>query len=323
MADVEERQKDMCPICKTDRYLSPDMKFLVNPECYHKMCESCVDRIYSLGPAPCPYPNCGKTLRKNRFKLQIFDDILVEKEIDIRNRILSIYNKIQDDFDDLQSYNSYLEEVEEMIFNLMNGIDIVNTETKLKQYKEENLQKIDLNNNNREKEFEDFKKREEFEKNLKIQKLQLERQIEIEEKQLNELAKKEILNKLTTSNDINQTISQVKASVLKKSSARRKQLKEIMTSLQNSNNPQQEQHQESSSSSIPFTPFNGDRELKQNFNKLSNYYDPFIDELKLKKDYIAAGWKSELVYERILNEAFIGIGCFIQDEKKNSILLSS
>ena len=27
--------KDMCPICKTDRYLSPDVRFLVNPECYH------------------------------------------------------------------------------------------------------------------------------------------------------------------------------------------------------------------------------------------------------------------------------------------------
>lgn len=61
---LDDQLKDMCPICKTDKYLSPNMKFLINPECYHKICESCVDRIFSLGPAPCPYPKCGKILRK-------------------------------------------------------------------------------------------------------------------------------------------------------------------------------------------------------------------------------------------------------------------
>ena len=76
----------MCPICKTDKYLSPNMKFLINPECYHKICESCVDRIFSLGPAPCPYPKCGKILRKNKFKQQIFEDLIIEKEIDIRKK---------------------------------------------------------------------------------------------------------------------------------------------------------------------------------------------------------------------------------------------
>ena len=102
---TDDRSKDMCPICKTDKYLSPNMNFLINPECYHKICESCVDRIFSLGPAPCPYPKCGKILRKNKFKKQIFDDLGIEKEIDIRKRVSGIYNKTEEDFDDLKENN--------------------------------------------------------------------------------------------------------------------------------------------------------------------------------------------------------------------------
>ena len=78
---------DICPVCKSSRYLNPDMKFLVNPECYHKMCESCVERIFSHGPAPCPVAGCHRTLRKQRFRKQTFGDIQVEKEVDVRKRV--------------------------------------------------------------------------------------------------------------------------------------------------------------------------------------------------------------------------------------------
>ena len=32
---------DRCPVCKSDKYLNPNLKFLVNPECYHKMLVPC------------------------------------------------------------------------------------------------------------------------------------------------------------------------------------------------------------------------------------------------------------------------------------------
>lgn len=67
------------------------MRFLINPECYHKMCESCVDRIFSSGPANCPVAGCHKTLRKNRFRKQTFEDINVEREVDIRRRVMQMY----------------------------------------------------------------------------------------------------------------------------------------------------------------------------------------------------------------------------------------
>lgn len=80
----------ICPVCKSSRYLNPNMRFLVNPECYHKMCESCVDRIFSHGPAQCPVAGCKRTLRKHRFRKQTFEDIQVEREVDIRRRVAEV-----------------------------------------------------------------------------------------------------------------------------------------------------------------------------------------------------------------------------------------
>ncbi len=90
-ASADALSPDICPVCKSSRYLNPNMRFLVNPECYHKMCESCVDRIFSQGPAPCPVAGCGRTLRKQRFRKQTFEDIQVEKEVDIRRRVAKTY----------------------------------------------------------------------------------------------------------------------------------------------------------------------------------------------------------------------------------------
>ena len=81
---------EICPVCKSSRYLNQNMRFLVNPECYHKMCESCVDRIFSSGPAPCPVAGCARTLRKQRFRKQTFEDIKVEREVDIRRRVAAV-----------------------------------------------------------------------------------------------------------------------------------------------------------------------------------------------------------------------------------------
>ena len=92
-------------------------------------CESCIERLYALGPAPCPI--CGTTLRKLAFSVQTFEDLQVEKEIAVRKRMAKEYvriathqycadrlsfrfNKRREDFSDLRSYNDYLEWVENM-----------------------------------------------------------------------------------------------------------------------------------------------------------------------------------------------------------------
>lgn len=136
---------DKCPQCKTDRYLNPKLRLLVSP-CYHEMCESCLDRIFSLGPAPCP--ECGQKCRKYEFGVQTFQDLRVEKEVDVRRRIGKLFNKREEDFDDLKSYNNYLEEVESILFNLINNVDVANTEARIAAYQASNKTSIQTNTRN-------------------------------------------------------------------------------------------------------------------------------------------------------------------------------
>ncbi|KZO99370.1 CDK-activating kinase assembly factor [Calocera viscosa TUFC12733] len=140
---VEYSNKDdKCPVCTTDRYLNPKLRLLVSP-CYHKMCESCIDRLFTLGPAPCPI--CGKILRKSGFVAQTFEDLDVEKEVSVRRRIAREFNKKVEDFPDRKSYDDYLEEVEDITFNLINGIDIPQTEARIAAFRAANAALIEAN----------------------------------------------------------------------------------------------------------------------------------------------------------------------------------
>lgn len=88
-ADASAEPVDACPVCKARPWLNKKtpLVFMINPECYHKMCQACVERIFSRGPARCPVAGCQKTLRKAKFRPQKFEDLRVEREVDIRTRI--------------------------------------------------------------------------------------------------------------------------------------------------------------------------------------------------------------------------------------------
>ncbi|EQL02398.1 kinase [Ophiocordyceps sinensis CO18] len=114
-------QDETCPVCKTTRYFNRDMEFRINPECYHRMCKTCVERIFKDGPNQCPYAGCHKTLRLRGFKAAFFGDLGVEREVDIRRRVAHVFNKVEDDFETLRDYNDYLDMVECLTDDLVNG----------------------------------------------------------------------------------------------------------------------------------------------------------------------------------------------------------
>lgn len=136
-----------CPRCKTTKYRNPKLKLLVNV-CGHKLCEGCVETLFTRPSAACP--ECNTALRRNDFRVQQFEDLIVEKEVDIRKRILKIYNKLEDDFqseaDPLRAYNDYLEDVESIIWNLANGHEVEETKKQIDKYKKDNETLIRKNN---------------------------------------------------------------------------------------------------------------------------------------------------------------------------------
>ncbi|KAJ6547115.1 CDK-activating kinase assembly factor MAT1-domain-containing protein [Mycena capillaripes] len=187
---------DQCPVCKSDKYLEKKLRLLVS-SCYHKMCESCIDRLFTLGPAPCPI--CNKVLRKLAFTPQTFEDLGVEKEIAIRRRVAKEFNKRLEDFSNLREFNDYLEDVEDITFNLINDVDPVGTEARIAAYREANAALTLLNSQREEAYIHSLRQAEELERKEREMRAEELRREEEEERQEKESGKREIIERLERS----------------------------------------------------------------------------------------------------------------------------
>uniref|UniRef100_A0A8C5AXC3 CDK-activating kinase assembly factor MAT1 n=1 Tax=Gadus morhua TaxID=8049 RepID=A0A8C5AXC3_GADMO len=74
-----------CPRCKTTKYRNPSLKLMVNV-CGHTLCENCVDMLFVRGSGNCV--QCDTPLRKSNFRVQLFEDPAVDKEVEIRKKLL-------------------------------------------------------------------------------------------------------------------------------------------------------------------------------------------------------------------------------------------
>ena len=62
-----------------------------------------------------------------------------------------------------------------------------------------------------------------------------------------------------------------------------------------------------------------DRDLHKQYQFVeSDYNDSFIKDLQTKKEYIASGFRTDFIYERMLTEAFMGLGCILKEELQTS-----
>lgn len=220
------------------------MNFLVNPECYHKMCESCVDRIFSQGPAPCPVAGCARTLRKHRFRKQTFDDINIEREVDIRARVAKVYapfhlclnpldcptrltselsfNRRESEFTTLLDYNNYLEKVETLTFNLIYNIDVSQTEALLASHAAQNAAAISRNAALDGVESASVSADLSTQREAAKARREAARKEEEEERREKALGRREVLEKIATSTeDADVVAKEARSVVLKKSTARR------------------------------------------------------------------------------------------------------
>ena len=116
--------EQICPQCNMSSYQKPQMKLMIN-KCGHKMCENCMNAIFIRPTAPCP--DCGQALKKSDYRMKQFDDIYIERDVDIRKEIMKDFNKREEDFETLMEYNDYLEKVEDLIYQRVNSINLVET----------------------------------------------------------------------------------------------------------------------------------------------------------------------------------------------------
>lgn len=73
------------------------------------------------------------------------DRAYLTKEAQTRRRYLRWFNKRRDDFKTDAEYDDYLEMVEDIIFNLVNNIDVEATKSRVEKYRRENADSIGQN----------------------------------------------------------------------------------------------------------------------------------------------------------------------------------
>nr|CAG4641972.1 EOG090X0BPM [Eurycercus lamellatus] len=182
-----------CPKCKTTKYRNPSMVLMVNV-CGHALCESCVELLFVKGSGACP--ECQTPLRRNNFRVQLFEDSAVDKEVDIRRRILKEYNKRQEDFPNLREYNDYLEEVETIIFNLVFDVDPASTNKAIDTYKRENKDVIQRNKNKASQEELELEELLEAEEARRRERAGVHASAELEEKKQKHKAREKLIDEL-------------------------------------------------------------------------------------------------------------------------------
>ncbi|KAJ5326983.1 hypothetical protein MYU51_008153 [Penicillium brevicompactum] len=326
-------EDEVCPVCKSSRYLNPDMRFLINPECYHKMCESCVDRIFSSGPANCPVAGCRKTLRKNRFRTQTFEDINVEREVDIRRRVMQILNRREEEFDTKRNYDDFLEQREEIIANLVSRIDVSKTEAQLQKYATENMASIRANQTLEQEEATSFQARISLEQEeARIRRQAARQEYEIERREV-QAGREDFLTRLASgsSGDAAAIAREGHKVLLKKSSARRSEedrIRQKQAALRS-----EPKRSAGLSSSVdtglvkglrkiktpepekPYDPFMGYVPEKRDYYSLQESYpSQFLDNYRNNASMLAGGYNLREYYSRTLLEAFAGLSCFVGEE---------
>lgn len=309
---------EMCPICRSSTYLNPNMRFLVNLECYHKICESCVNRIFGSGPAPCPYLNCGKRLRRQRFKSQIFEDLRVEREVDVRQRVTKIYNQPESSFKSAREYDDYLEHIETLVFTLSGpeGAEKQEAEEEIREHERIHKQEI-LENALKQRHMqlmeEDLQKQNsERERRLRMLALELQNQ----EREYKRIMQQETVNSLAAGQDADLALREAADRAKKRTEMLRNQysLELNRSKYATKNAVSLGTVVEASENSTPFTPFDGDRSIFP-FKLQQSYFDPLTSQFNTDPTLRAGGFTPQLAELSALATAFMSLEVDIQSEK--------
>ncbi|KAI2604457.1 CDK-activating kinase assembly factor MAT1-domain-containing protein [Hypoxylon fragiforme] len=339
---------DFCPVCKRVRYLNADMEFLINPECYHPMCANCVSNIFSKGPAQCPYVQCNKTLRQRGFRSAFFGDLTVEREVDVRRRVQAVFNMTQDDFTDLRAYNDYLQQVEDLTFDLVQGNenDRKTAEQQLLSYEQKHREEIEKNKR-RGREAESQRKQRDAAEAAAARQRRLEEQREEERARAEEATiNTEVMEALArgesgSAAEIQKRIvARKRARVAEISGSHFSTLLNTATSssstaLNNTNTPSTNLlsirglrdknilDDAEEYARRPYDPFAGldlepTRYTLHGQGDPETYPNPWLDDARKRDDHRVPGYSTREYVARALFEAFAGLGVVVGDEKADA-----
>ena len=96
----------------------------------------CYLLLFFLQEFPCPI--CETPVKKVTLSTRTLDDVQCEKDTSWRRRVMKVFNKVQSDFATLREYNDYLEQVEDLIYSIVQEEpNAEECKLKVKQYEEQ------------------------------------------------------------------------------------------------------------------------------------------------------------------------------------------
>ncbi|KAI1479353.1 CDK-activating kinase assembly factor [Daldinia eschscholtzii] len=333
---------DICPVCTRVRYLNKDMEFLINPECYHPMCTNCVSNIFGKGPAQCPYASCTKTLRQRGFRTPFFKDLRVEREVDVRRRVQAVFNMTPEDFVSLRDYNDYLQQVEDLTFDLVNGdeADQRNAEQKLLAYEQKHKEDIEKNKK-KGREADSLRRQREAAEAEAARQRRLEEQREEERARAEEASiNADVMEALERGEP--GTAAEIQARIIAQKRARvaeiagshfpRRLGNTITTTAPGSGSgsgsdtllsirglkDKNKRDEDADYYLRPYDAFAG-LDLKPTRYELQDRYDnPWLEDARTRDDHRVPGYSAHEYEARAMFDAFAGLGVFIADEKEDA-----
>ena len=140
---MEEDDGDRCSKCGASESSALNMSgegYLLS-ECGHRFCPQCIQREKKTFPCP----KCSFMVKAHTLTSKTLDDIEIQRDANIRKKMREVFNKIEADFQNPNDFKQYEEMVEDVIFNLVHGIDVVSTNAFIEKYKKENAESIARN----------------------------------------------------------------------------------------------------------------------------------------------------------------------------------
>ena len=193
-----------------------------------------------------------------------------------------------------------------LAFNLINDIDIPETEARIAAYRQENAALIELNIQREEQYQKYLKEQEEAERQEREQRALELRRLEEEEREEREKERRELIDKLETSDkDAAKLVARSRAEALRRASARTSSSTAASARLQRSRTAQT-----AVVADVPHVPFQDDWYTYDDMFVLrDDYDDPASEAVRRDRDGImrAGGYRVEEAWERALRSAVAGL----------------
>lgn len=227
------------------------------------------------------------------------------------------FNRREEDFETLRDYNDYLNDVEDITFNLVHNIDVEATRAKLNEYRAANESLILQNQELDREDLRDQEARRAAEQEQARLRREAARREDEEGRRELQQAKHDVIAKLASGDgDAMQIAREGHRTMLKKSRNR--------LELERSQTPDSVngatftirglKKRERVEPEKPYDPFGG-LSFESEYYKLQDDYE--WDELnKARTDtrYLAGGYDIHEFYARALCDAFSGLGVLVSDE---------